>query len=97
MAIAQQHGSLPFASPHQRLSTGGVGAVCSFSQDRQGDITLEVGPAVKLRAADGALRSVTRLALAVPVGADARLTERVTTGDGYRDSEPLQTDDTCEM
>lgn len=90
MPIAQQHGSCPFTSPHEGLSTGGTAAVCSLSQDRQGHVTLEDGPGVKLLTADGALGSDVRLALDVPVGADACLTEGVATGDGHRDSETLQ-------
>lgn len=90
MAITQQHGSCPFASPHERLSTGGAGAVCSLGQDRQGHITLENGPGLKLLFAEWAMRSDVRLALGVPVSGDAFLTEGVTAGDGYRDPETLQ-------
>lgn len=90
MAVTQQHGSGAFASPHERLSTGGASAVCSLSQDRQGHVALEDGPGGELLAADGALRSEIRLALGVPAHGDALLTEGVTAGDGYRDSETLQ-------
>lgn len=97
MAITQQHGSCPFTSPHEQLSTGWAGVVCGLSQDRQGHITLEDGPGVKLLTADGALRSNIRLAPGVPVGANARLTEGVTAGDGDRDSETLQAYDTGQV
>lgn len=97
MAIAQQHGSCHFTSPHERLSTGGAGAVCGLSQDRQGHITLEDGPGVKLLTADGALRSDIRLAAGVPVGTNACLAEGVTAGDGDRDSETLQAYDTGQV
>lgn len=90
MAITQQHGPRPFASPHERLSTGAAGAVCSLSQERQGHITLENGPGGKLLAADGALRSDIRLDLGVPVSGDARVAEGVAAGDGYRYSETVQ-------
>ena len=91
MAITQQHGSRPFACPHERLSAGRATVVCSLSQDRQGHVTLEDGPGVKLLVADGALGSDVSFALGVPVAGDALLTEGVTAGDGHRDPETLQT------
>lgn len=90
MAITKQHGSGPFASPHETLSAGGPCAVRSLSQDRQGHITLEDGPGGELFIADGALRSNVTLALGVPVNCNACLTEGVSTGDGDWDSETIQ-------
>lgn len=90
VAIAQQQGSRPFTSPHDRLSTAGAGAVGGLGQHRQGHVALEDGPGVELLIAHGALRLYIRLALGVPVGADAHFTERVTARDGRRDSETLQ-------
>lgn len=90
MPITQLHGSGPFTSPHVQLSAGVAAAVRSLSQDWQGHITLEDGPGGKLLIADRALRSDITPALGVPMHGDARLTEGVTAGDGYRDSETLQ-------
>lgn len=90
MAVTQQHGSRPFASPHERLSAGGAGAVCSLRQDRHGHISLEDGPGGELLVADWAPRSDIGLALGVPVNGDAPLTEGVTAGDGDGDPETLQ-------
>lgn len=90
MALTQQHGSRPFASPHVRLSERGSGAVCSLSQERHGHITLEDGPGGKLLIADGAVRSDIRLYIAVPELGDAGLAEAVTAGEGYRDFEAVQ-------
>lgn len=94
MTITQQHCSGPFTSPHERLSAGGAGAVCSLSEDRQGHVSLEDGPGGELLVADGAMRADVRLALGVPVNGDAVFTEGVTAGDGDRDAETLQAYDT---
>lgn len=90
MALAQQHGSGPFAPPQQGLPAGGACTVCSLCQDREGHVTPQNGSGCKLLIADGAPRANVVLALGVPVLGDALLTEGVAAGDGHRVPETLQ-------
>lgn len=90
MLVAQQHGPRTFTPSRERVPAAGAGAVGGLGQHAQGHVTLEGGPGLKLGAADGALRSYIRLALDVPVSADALLAEGVAARDGHRDAETLQ-------
>lgn len=83
-----KHGS--FLRPMVFAGLPGV-AVRSFSQERQGHITLDRGPGGKLLIADGTVRSNVRLAFRVPVGSDALVTERVPARDGNRDAKTVET------
>lgn len=89
--VAQQHGSRSFTSPCDRVPTAGSRVVGGLGQHAQRHVALEGGPALKFGVANGALGSYIRLALCVPVGADALLTEGVATWDGYGDAETIQT------
>lgn len=97
MPIAQHHSPRSLASPHHRLSAGGSCAVCRLGQDRQGHVTLQNRPGGELLVAHGALRADVSLALSVPVDGDAVLAESVATGNGDRDSETLQANDTSQV
>lgn len=88
--VAQQHGFRSFTSPRNRVPTAGTRAVGGLGQHAQGHVALECGPGLKLGVADGALGSYIRLALRVPVGADALLAEGVATWDGHGDAKTLQ-------
>lgn len=93
MALTQRYGFCSFNFP-KWLSTSG--AVCSLSQARHGDITVQYGSGVKLGHANGTLMFII-FDRGVPVHTDAELTESVTTGDGYRDFETFQTDGTDQV